>query len=263
MTEQISFPPLHDLSPGEHETRKQHLLSEIRREPEWRRFSLPTIPPLRLRVAVPAAAAVCVAAVCAVVFTAALGGSGNHHTTYGWGGLSESQSRGTGNLAGSLPTVADPLGFLAKQTTLADATAMLGAPIVLPNTTLIQPSDAGPVWEAGKGAPSPTIVAVTFPSQGVIVEYWRPAPSDGSAAHFQAMAQSMPSPSGASEGQVITLSGGVPALAVQQNSDDTGHNFGSIIFNMAGSEVRVMGHNDEATLQAMALSILNQSGGSK
>jgi hypothetical protein len=32
---------------------------------------------------------------------------------------------------------------------------------------------------------------------------------------------------------------------------------------MAGSEITVIGHNDESTLQAMALSILDQSGDSK
>src|SRR5204863_9766455 len=134
--------------------------------------------------------AVCVAAVCAVVFTGALGGSATHHTPQGSGGLSWAGFSGTGNLAGALPTLARPLYF-GKQTTLSDATAMLGAPIALPNTALDQPSDAGPVWVGGEGAPSPTTVAVTFPTQGVIVGYTRPTPSDGSAAHFRAMAQSM------------------------------------------------------------------------
>jgi hypothetical protein len=69
MTE-ISFPPLHELPPGELARRKQHLLSEIRREPEWR------LPTPSLRFAVPAAAAVGIAAVCAVVFSGAFGGSG-------------------------------------------------------------------------------------------------------------------------------------------------------------------------------------------
>lgn len=267
MTDQISFPPLHDLSSGELATRRQHLLSEIRRAPERRRFSLPTLPPLRVRFAVPAVALIC-AAVAAVVFTGALGGS--HNPTY-----TQSQAWGswygggrTGNLAGPLPTLAHPLPlFAAKQTTLSDATATLGTPIVLPNTSLVQSSDAGPVWldslHDKEGNPVVTNVAVTFPSQGVIVGYTRPAPSDGSAAHFQAVAQSMPSPSGVSEGQVITLNGGVPALAVQQNSDDTGHNFGSVTFNMAGSEVSVIGHNDRATLESLARSILTQSGGSR
>jgi hypothetical protein len=43
-------------------------------------------------------------------------------------------------------------------------------------------------------------------------------------------------------------------------SDDTGTNFGSVIFNMGGAEVRVMGHNDEAVLETIARSILSQSG---
>lgn len=169
------------------------------------------------------------------------------------------------NLPIPLPSVAQPLpAFAAKQTTLASAQAALGQTVVLPQTTVLTPSDAGPVWmdsltnqETGV---TTTNVAVTFPAQGMIIGYTRPAPSDGSAAHFQAMAKSMPSPSGASEGQVITLNGGVPALAVQENSDDTGANFGSIIFNVGGAEVEVMGHNDQATLEALAQSILARSG---
>ena len=49
------------------------------------------------------------------------------------------------------------------------------------------------------------------------------------------------------------------AQCVQENSDDTGANFGEIIFNVAGTEVRVMGHNDQATLQGLAESILSRS----
>lgn len=50
MTE-ISFPPLHDLSPGEFETRKQHLLSEISREREEAPIAFPMLPRLGLRFA--------------------------------------------------------------------------------------------------------------------------------------------------------------------------------------------------------------------
>ena len=103
-------------------------------------------------------------------------------------------------------------------------------------------------------------MAVTFPSQGVIVGYTRPAPSNGSAAHFQAMLHSMLSPSGVPEGEVITLNGTVPALAVRQNSDETGVNFGAIIFNVGDSEVSVIGHKDQATLTDLASSILSQEG---
>jgi hypothetical protein len=259
MTDQISFPPLHDLPPGEVALRRRHLLAEITRELVSSRPAWLNLPPLRPRLALPAIAVVC-AAVVAVVF---VGGGSNKPNTH----KSSTSPLGSGllNTVGSPPTLAQPLPLpWAKQTTLSDATATLGAPIVLPNTALVQPSDAGPVWvdsPHGKdGNPVMTNVAVTFPSQGVIVGYTRPAPSDGSAAHFQAMAQSMPSPNGGSEGHVIILDGGVPALAVQQNSDDTGHNFGGIFFNMGGSEVSVMGHNDEATLESLALSILGQSG---
>jgi hypothetical protein len=166
------------------------------------------------------------------------------------------------NLPFPMPTVAKPLPAFAdaKQTTLANAQTALGQTVVLPQTAVLTPSDAGPVWMDSltdqQTGVTTTTVAVTFPAQGMIIGYTRPAPSDGSAAHFQAMAQSMPSPSGASEGQVISLNGGVPALAVQENSDDTGANFGGITFNFGGAEITVRGHTDEATLQSLAESIL-------
>lgn len=78
MTDEISFPPLRDLPPGRHQARRQHLLSEIRREPAPRRPLAAMIPRFRLRFALPAAAALGVAAVCAVVFSGALGRSGTH-----------------------------------------------------------------------------------------------------------------------------------------------------------------------------------------
>jgi hypothetical protein len=43
MTDLISFPPLHDLTPNEREARKQHLHSEITREPDRPRLFLPNI----------------------------------------------------------------------------------------------------------------------------------------------------------------------------------------------------------------------------
>jgi hypothetical protein len=63
---------------------------------------------------------------------------------------------------------------------------------------------------------------------------------------------------GIHDAEVIRLGGGLPALVVKQNSDMTRHNFGAIIFNLAGDEIRVMGHDDQATLEALALSILNR-----
>lgn len=168
------------------------------------------------------------------------------------------------DVLGQLPTLARPLPSYAKQTTLANAPAALGATVNLPNSPGLAASDAGAVWTASATDPSSgsvvTTAAVTFPAQGVVMEYTHPAPSDGSAAHFQAMADGMTSPSGAPIAQVITLTGGVPALAVQQNSDATGVNFGEVIFNSGNTEIRVMGHSPEAVLQGIAQAVLAQSG---
>lgn len=256
MTDGISFPPLLDLPPDSLEAQKQHLLSEIKREPETRR----RVPAQLRRPKLAGVALGCGAAVAAAVIGVFIVGTA---TT---GAHSPQTSSGSPlNLPFPMPTVAKPLPAFAdaKQTTLANAQTALGQTVVLPQTAVLTPSDAGPVWMDSltdqQTGVTTTTVAVTFPAQGMIIGYTRPAPSDGSAAHFQAMAQSMPSPSGASEGQVISLNGGVPALAVQENSDDTGANFGGITFNFGGAEITVRGHNDESTLQSLAESILSRS----
>jgi hypothetical protein len=51
MTDKISFPPLHDPPPGELAMRRQHLLSEVTREPEKTGLSLPTLAFRRSRLA--------------------------------------------------------------------------------------------------------------------------------------------------------------------------------------------------------------------
>lgn len=167
-------------------------------------------------------------------------------------------SLGSGGLfvagLGSRPTVAHPLSC-AKRITLAHAIASVGVPLPMPRTTLMRPADVGPVWSSVSQRAGRKIgtIAATFPAQGVIVEYTWPAPSAGTASHFRAMA------AGIVSAREITLNGETPAFAVKENSDETGHNFGAIIFNVPGSEIRVMGHTDEATLEALARSILNRS----
>jgi hypothetical protein len=243
MTE-ISFPPVHDLSPSELEIRKQHLVSEIRREPE-RRLSLPTIPQLRLRVALPAMAAFGAAA-CAVIFTGAFGGSRTHHVNQMPG------SFGSGGLMTLVapPSLAHPLPE-AQQTTLNAASAAWGSPLVLPNTALVQPSDAGPVWV--RNVQSQTVAAaVTFSARGVIEMYLRPTFSDPQT-QYREMARGI---NGAKE---VDLNG-TPALVISQNSDSTGQNFGVADFQANGSEIAVLGHYDDSTLESLALSIINQYG---
>jgi hypothetical protein len=166
MTE-ISFPPLHDLSPSELDRRKQHLLSEIRREPE-RRSPLPTIPQLRLRVALPAMAAFGVAAACAVIFTGAFEGSPTHHVNQ----VPGSRSGFGGGSASGVSTWTD---FGSKPPWSLDWSAWTipqlaaNAPYLpLPNTTDANANNVGTVWVA----PSPLTVAPNTP--GVIAAIYYP-----------------------------------------------------------------------------------------
>ncbi len=151
-----------------------------------------------------------------------------------------------------LPTVAYPLVPGAKQVSIADASAALHGPIVLPETSLVDPSDAGPVWIAGR-APNVT-AAVTFPVQGVFIDYIVPPPARDPSATYEAIARETPQ-----SFKAIDFNGGT-ALAVKQNSDQTGHNFGGVIFVLNGAEIRVFGHYDEQTLQSIAQSIVDRSG---
>ena len=80
MTDSMSFPPLRDLPPGHQQARKQHLLAEIAQETVRGRFSPPSVPPLRLRFMLPAAVAICAAAV-ALVSTGTIGRGTTSTTT--------------------------------------------------------------------------------------------------------------------------------------------------------------------------------------
>lgn len=148
------------------------------------------------------------------------------------------------------PTLSRPLLPPAHQVALADAMNAFGAPVVLPDTAAVQPSDAGPVWE-GTGSAGTTL-AVTYPSQGVMIVYIRPAPYSDPVTTYQGFTQSLPG------SQVVQLNG-TPAWVLPQNSDDTGANFGAVLFEVNGSEVRVMGHNTEPALEGIAQSILARS----
>jgi hypothetical protein len=62
-----------------------------------------------------------------------------------------------------------------------------------------------------------------------------------------------------SEGSVIYLNGGVPALTKEAPLPD-GSPWGFVQFDANGSTIFVMGHPDQATLQAVAQSILDRIG---
>lgn len=184
------------------------------------------------------AAAIALAALAAaLVATFATGG---HHSSVSTGPLQDTLFS---------PTVARPLPA-GKEVTLADASAVLGQPLVLPDTSMVRPADAGHVWIAG-GPPSAT-AAVNFPSAGIFVEYTAPPPAQNPTATYQAIARENPR-----SFETIDLNGAT-ALTVEQNTDDTGHNFGGVIFVLNGLEIRVFGHYDTATLLTVAESIVEQ-----
>lgn len=170
--------------------------------------------------------------------------------TFVVGGHQSSPSVGSEESSLFTATVAQPLPG-GKEVTLSEGAAAIGQPIVLPTTSLVDPSDVGPVWVSG-ALPEVT-TAVTFPSQGVFIDYTVPPPHDPSAT-YHAIARETPQ-----SFETIDFNGGT-ALAVKQNSDQTGHNFGGVIFVLNGAEIRVFGHYDEQTLQSIAQSIVDRSG---
>ncbi len=167
--------------------------------------------------------------------------------------FSGSPSRHAGGLGAQVvppPTLAHPLPPGAKQTSLREAAEALGVPLVLPDSSLAAPSDVGAVWTGSFLAERRA--AVTFPAAGLIVLYWHPALYAHPDSLFAAVAKGKP------EFHALDLEG-VAALAIDQNSDSTGTNFGSIEFNTGGATIAVLGHYDQATLQEVAQSIVDRA----
>lgn len=132
--------------------------------------------------------------------------------------------------------------------TLAAAQSALGVSVPLPSTSTVQPADVGAVWESDG---TPTAVALTYPSKGLIIYYTRRAiEAPNPTRWFEREAAQL-------QAKVVELNG-TTALVIAQNSDQTGANFGVVAFEKDGTEVQVRGHTDEATLQAIAQSILTQ-----
>lgn len=146
------------------------------------------------------------------------------------------------------PTLADPLAD-AQQTTMAAARSALGVSVPLPSTSAVKPADVGAVWESGG---TPAMAALTYPSQGLIIYFTRPA------LHVADQTKWYQLEAAQVHGKVVELNTATPALVIAQNSDMTGANFGNVAFVVNGTEVQVRGHSDEATLEAIAQSILTQ-----
>jgi hypothetical protein len=256
MTDQVSFPPLHDPAPGELERRKQHLLSEIALGPEQPRLFPSALSSLPRRIAAHRRSAVVIAL--ATMAVAIAGGITltSQKSASGPKAVSGQTTTGGQHLSRRLepsPTLAQPLPGGA-QISAADAAATLGAPVVLPNSSLANSSNIGSVW--AKTVPGHEYdLAIVFPSAGIIVQYDRPVPyPEPPAQMYQTEASQNP------DSMSTTDLSGVPALVTQPNSDQSGTNFGSIEFVVGGTRIAVLGHSDPATLKSVAQTIVSQAG---
>lgn len=138
---------------------------------------------------------------------------------------------------------------------LAEAASELGGPVTLPDSAQVQPSDAGAVQALSASGEGEKLVkvGVSFPKQGLIVTYARPPIPDPLANYQVAVSDS--------EGSLIYLNGGVPALEDEGQLPD-GSNWGFVQFVAGGTTIVVMGYPGLATLQSVAQSIRNQIGSS-
>ena len=157
------------------------------------------------------------------------------------------------------PTLARPIAdTLATRVSMSDAASALGRTLLLPNTPQVAPADAGAVWmEQAHGDSqddTSAIVAVTFPSQRLIILYMRP-PIHDPLAYIQASVKDAP-------GSQLVWLGSVPAWLILEPSD--GSNWSAIEFVAGGVTVDVFGvfgRTSGAALQAIAQSIVDQAAG--
>jgi hypothetical protein len=143
--------------------------------------------------------------------------------------------------------------FAAVPSAAGDASTE-GGTIVLPDTAQVTPSDVGAVWmnqvQGETKLDTAVTVAVTFPSQGLIITYDRPTVTNPLAYIKDAIAAEP------DYSQLIWL-GSVPSWAIPDLAN--GSNWGMIQFIAGGTMVQVMGHTDLASLQAVAQSIVDQT----
>lgn len=175
---------------------------------------------------------------------------GPHMRVVVYGNRSETQ------LEAAAESIRDGTPF-PRQVALAGASAALGAPVVLPDTEAVRPADAAPTAETEcLSEPTeavPCQVTVEFLSLAkydvpLTIRYLRPAHADPSAMYENLAKQ-------VKGAKVISL-GGVSALFVP----GPGLTYPSWIeFVAGGTDVTIQGIDDEATLEAMAQSVLDRT----
>ena len=134
---------------------------------------------------------------------------------------------------------------------MSSAVSAFGGAIVLPNTSQVSASGVGEVWmnqlQGDTKADTQTAVRVSFPSQDLIITYERPAPSYP-LAYFKAT-------TGESARSTLIWLGNTPASYNPGNKDY----WAAIEVIVGGATIDVLGHTSEASLQAVAQSIVDRA----
>lgn len=132
---------------------------------------------------------------------------------------------------------------------LEDVPIALHAPLVLPDTPVVQPSEAAPVaatdCPTGAHTSSPACqVTVDFPSQGLTIRYSRPTSADPVASYQKVVREN-------TSAKIVSVNR-VPALLVVGQPS-------SIELVAGRTDVTVRGNYDAVPLQVIAESILDRS----
>ena len=143
---------------------------------------------------------------------------------------------------------------------MAAASAAVGQQLPVSTVAAANPSTMGTVFEAqtsGDSGATDTNVAITYPSNSLVVEYETPVPYPDPAANYQAYVNQTPANLAglASVGQVGTR----PALILQENKDATGSNPASVEFVTNGLKIAVIGYQPATTLLTIAQSVNSNS----
>jgi hypothetical protein len=133
---------------------------------------------------------------------------------------------------------------------LRKAATALGGSILLPDTANVSASDIGAVWmNQAHGEETQTAVAVTFPTQRLIISYEEPAVPPALIRRWGQHRH------GAKSLVKLVWLAGVPADAYPQRPES----WGSIQFVARGATTVVLGHTDEASLRAVAQSMVDRA----
>jgi hypothetical protein len=244
-------------APDEETRRKIYALATgggaRRSSPSAWRHRLPPMAPKR-RMAVLAGAVVCAALAASLIGVFVLGQSNTNSMEPGF-------RLGIGPAS---PVAPPPPRSIA----VSDLSLVLGTPVALPMTSLVQPTDAKSATAEGicpvvstTGIDGTCFVRVKFPSQSLTVEYNRPTGQPGPsgfAADVQTMKQEAAKRPGSGRADLLDLNG-VPAMFSTGDYSLGAEGTASIHFIVGGTAITIYGDQDEATLQTLAQSILDRT----